>query len=248
VLLANSLIPFLQRVASDLPLIRYKKSEYLLSSRFLMKRARVFSLALSLLLFCSFSIGCARQFGMQETAPSAANFVTGDNENNNGSPLPFGRATDLEGVSPSASLRAEEIPAGTLVSVRLLSHVSSAKSRAGDIFNAALAEPLFFEGQKIATEGTPLTGAIITTVAAVGTQQPGYLRLALTTIKISGQIRPIETSGVFVNGRNRYSGLSPSSSRPIAVGARLEDRVGDVELAAGRLLTFRLTQPLSAQN
>jgi hypothetical protein len=211
-----------------------------------MKHVRFVSLGLPLsFLFC---IGCARQPGMQEAAPSAANFVTSNDDNNDDNHLPFDRSADLGGRSPSASLRTEEIPAGTLVSVRLLSPISSANSHPGDIFKAVLAESILVDGQQIATEGTPLTGAVLTAVATVGTQEPGYLRLALTTIKISGQPHPIETSGVFVNGRSRYPGLAPSSSQPIAVGAHAESRIGDVELASGRLLTFRVTQPFSAQN
>ncbi len=212
-----------------------------------MKHVRVVSLVLPLS-FLFLCIGCARQPGMQEAAPSAANFVTSNDDNNNDNHLPFDRSADPEGRYPSASLGTEEIPAGTLVSVRLLSPISSANSRAGDIFKAALAEPILVDGHQIATEGTPLTGAVLAAMAMAGTQEPGYLRLALTTIKISGQPRPIETSGVFVNGRSRYPGLAPSSSQPIAVGAHSESRIGDVELSSGRLLTFRLTQPFSVQN
>lgn len=214
-----------------------------------MKHVRVVSLALPLsLLFLFLCIGCARQPGVQEAAPSAANFATSNDDNNNDSHLPFDRSVDLGGRSPSASLRMEEIPARTLVSVRLLSPISSANSHPGDIFKAVLAESILVDGQQIATEGTPLTGAVLTAVAKADTQEPGYLRLALTTIEISGQTRPIETSGVFVNGRSRYPGLTPSRSQPIAVGAHAESRIGDVELPSGRLLTFRLTQPFSAQN
>lgn len=190
--------------------------------------------ALGLFILILGSLGCARQPGM--LAPTASHFISGGQE------LPFDRQPDSRGISPIASLGIDEIPAGTLLPIRLKSKISSATARIGEPFSAVLAEALQVDGQTIAPNGALLTGTVWAAKAGGGSKDPGYLRLSLSTITISGKPCPLETSGVFVNGRNHFVRSNPSS---IVSDAGSDGSEGDVELSAGRLLTFRLTQSSS---
>jgi hypothetical protein len=51
---------------------------------------------------------------------------------------------------------AETIPAGTRITVRTDSQISSRSARAGDRFNANLARDLVVDGKTIAKKGTPV--------------------------------------------------------------------------------------------
>lgn len=181
------------------------------------------------------SAGCARQPGVPQLSSTASHFTAPER-------LPFDRQVESNGISPVASLGIGEIPAGTLLPIKLESNISSATAHTGEPFNAVLAEPLQLDGQTIAPDGALLTGIVLAAKAGEGSNDPGYLRLSLNTITISGKSRTVETSGVFVNGRNRFVRTHPSSIIPNAVSDAHE---GDVELSAGRLLTFRVTQSSS---
>ena len=181
------------------------------------------------------SAGCARQPGMPQLSSTASHFTSPER-------LPFDRQVESNGISPMASLGIGEIPAGTLLPVRLESNISSATAHTGEPFNAVMAEPLQLDGQIVAPDGALLTGTVLAAKAGGGSNDPGYLRLSLNTITISGKSRTVETSGVFVNGRNRSVRSHPSSIIPNAAS---DAREGDVELSAGRLLTFRVTQSSS---
>lgn len=202
-----------------------------------MKFGRLLKLAICIL---SLSVGCARQPGMQEMAPSAANFIA-----NSSAPL-FDRRADSSGVSPGTPQRLKEIPSGTLISVKLASSISSATSQAGDTFKAVLAESLLANGQPIAPEGAFLTGAVLAASPFNGEDDLGYVRLALNTITIGGKQRTLQTSGVFVNGGSRSSIRAANSLiEPVTAGStravRSTSALGNVQLAPGRQLTFRLT-------
>jgi hypothetical protein len=181
--------------------------------------------------------GCARQPGVAASDQSPAH----DQQ------LPFDGVSHTSGVFPTASLPLADIPAGTPVTVRMQSEVSSAASHAGDSFRAVLDEPIIAEGQTIVPRGASLTGRVIAARPSSGPQEPGYLRLTLTAISLRGHLLSLQTSSVFLKGG------SPGQRNLMLVGgaggrtgATMEDRK-DVESSAGRRLIFRLTKVLPVQ-
>lgn len=184
---------------------------------------------------------------------------------------PFDSAADRGGISPTAQLMPASIPAGTPVTIRLQSSLSSASSHSGDPFEAVLDEPILIQGQTIAPRGATVTGKVLDAKASGRLQDPGYLRLALTEISVKGKSIPVQTSSIFVKGGSHekrnltmigggagagalIGGLAGGGKGALigtavgaagGTGAAYATGRKDVGFGTERRLTFRLTQPIS---
>jgi len=206
--------------------------------------------------------GCSHQSGLQ----------TPDNATDQ--PLPFAQASDQRGISPTRTLIPAAIPAGTPITIRLQSSLSSATAQAGDRFEAVLDEPIIVQGEKVVSRGAAITGRIVAAKASGRLQDPGYLRLTLATIFINGKALPLQTSSIFAKGgshEKRNLGMIGGGAGAGALigglagggkGALIGSAVGaaggtgaayatgekDVGFAAERRLTFRLTQVVALRD
>ena len=205
---------------------------------------RMQALALSLALL-SLTVGCGRQpdFAIsQSTIPNRA--------------LPFHSNTSSPRWSPTSAIMG--IAFGTPIVVRLQAPLSSSLCQAGDSFRAILDEAMVVKGQTVAAKGTLVTGKILEAKPSDPSREAGYLRLTLTGISLDGKSWPLHTSNVFVKGAT-YEREAPAppmqlvgASTPLIDKAaprhlRIEIRE-DAGVPADRLLTFRLTQLVSAEN
>jgi hypothetical protein len=140
-------------------------------------------------------------------------------------------------MSPTAGFSFDGIPAGTEVTVRLQSALSSADSRAGDSFQAVLVEPIVVAGKMVVPPGAAVTGSVVAGKTSGGLNAPGYLRVTLASIAMNGKPIPLETSSIFAKGgsHKKYGAPTEPSINP---------GQGDVRFSTGRRLTFRLVQPL----
>ncbi len=180
-------------------------------------------LAVTLLL----ATGCSRQPGV-----TAADRAPGSAQQ-----LPFDRASDSQGVSPTGGLASAGIPAGTPITIRLRSPLSSADSSAGEHFDGMLQESLIVGAQTVAPRGASVSGRVV--AASPGHEHdPGYLRLTLSGIVINGKTLPLQTSSIFVKGRL-------SNGKPTETSYLGEE---DVRFSTDRRLTFRVTQSVSLQD
>ena len=84
---------------------------------------------------------------------------TVDDSTTDGQQLPFERAPNRKGLPPAATVA--EMPAGTLISVRLQTPLDSTTVRDGEAFEAALDEPVVVRGKVIARRGTMVTGRVV---------------------------------------------------------------------------------------
>lgn len=98
--------------------------------------------------------------------------------------------------------KAVVVPAGTPLNVRLQDAISSATAQPGDGFLAALATPLEANGQVLAPAGTPVRGTVLSVRRSGRLQDPGYLRLGLTSIEIRGHEIPLQTSSIAAKGES----------------------------------------------
>src|SRR5579859_7915928 len=82
----------------------------------------------ALLLCCGFwlTTACSRQPGLVPAASTPAN------------PSAFTGSASGTGISPTEAFASNAIPAGTVISIRLQSSVSSTESHSGDQFQAVL--------------------------------------------------------------------------------------------------------------
>jgi len=189
--------------------------------------------------------GCSRQVA-----------VPGSGETAGSSGIPFERVADNSGISPTAGFASDGIPAGTVVTIRLQSPLSSADSRSGDSFRAALDEPVVIGGKTIAPRGAPVTGSVVAAKASGGPHDPGYLRVTLALIVMNGKSTALETSSIFAKGGSyeRRKVATAKQSNADGKGNAVEPAVDsgdgsfnpgqrDAKFSTGRRLTFRLVQP-----
>jgi hypothetical protein len=166
--------------------------------------------------------------------------------------LPFDRATVSHGISPTAAITPASIPAGTPITVRLQSVISSASSQSGDAFDAVLDEPIIIDGQTVVLRGASIAGKVVAARASGRSLDPGYLRLALTALSIDGKSRPVQTSSIFVKGGSHqkrnlvFIGRTGAGGSAIAgaggTGAAYATGKKDVGFSPEKRLTFRLAQ------
>jgi hypothetical protein len=228
-----------------------------------MNRSKASILAL-LVLLLSLTAACSRQ----PTIENADATLPTDQS------LPFNRAAVIKGVSPTTAMTPDSIPAGTPVTIRLQSAISSAASHSGDSFDAVLDEPIIVEGQTVAPRGSTVSGRIVAAKPSGRLTDPGYLRLTLTAISIEGKSRLLQTSSIFVKGSSHekrnlamvgggtgagalIGGLA-GGGKGALIGSAIGAAGGtgtayatgrkDVGFSPEKRLTFRVTQPLNLRS
>jgi hypothetical protein len=128
--------------------------------------------------------------------------------------------TQDEGALPFNDSQA--VPAGTLLSVRLKASISSANSA---LFEGTVEEPILVRGKTLIANGTPVMGHVQFVSSPRLKPDRNYVRLVLSSIRLSGSDVPIQTASLFTRHHN------PSDpSDPV------------IFLEKGHHLTFRLTQ------
>jgi hypothetical protein len=205
--------------------------------------------------------GCGRQSSVNSAESGAASTPEGGQ-------LPFERAAQRTGISPTSAVipPGANLPVGTAITIRLKSAISSATERTGDRFLGLLEEPIVENDQTIAPRGGVVIGRIIEARRAVRSKSPGYLRLVLTSIPLSGKSVLVQTSSSFIKGAQSKnvtvaqaghnadglvaaaeaaSGNAPALST-ITTDRRLIGGVTakDAFVGTEHRLTFRLTEPL----
>jgi hypothetical protein len=181
--------------------------------------------------------------------------------------LPFDREAQKDGISPTSSVipPGAQLPAGTPVTIRLRTPLSSATATSKEKFEAVLDEPIIVNGRIVATRGTLVVGRVVEARPMRRSQAPGYLRLALSTIVIDGKSAAVRTSSNFLKGagpghrhtvphgdEGKLMGTATSGSGPmlgnaVVVGntpTTLLTPARDVAIGQERSLTFRLIEPL----
>jgi hypothetical protein len=226
-----------------------------------MKAVRGIGLA-ALTLGIVIGLGCGHQSSVPVVAAGALTPP-------NASGLPFDRAAQTGGISPTNSVipPGAQLPAGTPIVVRLRKPLSSAKVHPNETFSAVLEEPVVINDHVVAEQGVTVTGRIVEAKSTRQANTPGYLRLTLSSILIDGKPARIRTSSSFFKGispRRRVASL-PTDSEGILIGASTTSKVSalgdatdeedeqeplsDVSLREAmvspeRRLSFRLIEPL----
>jgi hypothetical protein len=121
----------------------------------------------------------------------------------------------------------ENLPAGTLISVRLKTAISVEDPDASDAFDAVVVEPVIIEGDTLIPSGILVSGRVESARTSQVKRNRGYVRLKLASVHIGSLDVPVQTASLFA----RQSPLSDGSPRTIRV-------------EQGRRLTFALAEPV----
>ena len=121
----------------------------------------------------------------------------------------------------------ENLPAGTLISVRLNRPIPVEDPAVSDAFDAVVVEPVVIEGDTLIPPGILVSGRIESALTSKVKRNRGYVRLRLASVHIGGHDVPVQTASLFA----RQAPFSDGSS-PI------------VRVEKGRRLTFALAEPL----
>lgn len=128
----------------------------------------------------------------------------------------------------------QNLPAGTLLTVRLKKPVSADNAGTSESFAAVVDEPVLVEGSTMLSRGAEVEGRVESASTSELKRDRGYVRLTLDSIDLAGRQFPIQTASLFVRSKDE---TSQSAGRPTQLQV--------VRLEGGRRLTFRLTESVA---
>jgi hypothetical protein len=156
----------------------------------MINRFVVFVIAIWFLL-CVSSCNKGARNASDSNPPSAANPTSAANEQPVPPAKPLPAPPPKQPPPPPPPV---VIPAGTLITVNLLTPVGSKVSHAGDRFEASLAEPIVAGEKVVIPKGASASGTVTTAHAAGRFKGGATLDLALDTVSVQGVPRRIQTT------------------------------------------------------
>lgn len=126
----------------------------------------------------------------------------------------------------------ETIPAGTPVTVRIGSSISSGTATAGQAFEGSLARTLVVGGKTVARKGAPVHGKVTVAKSSGRLHAPGQLALRLTSIEMDGHMQPVSSSSYFVKGKSHTKSNATKIGGGAAAGALIGGLAGGGKGAA----------------
>lgn len=170
-------------------------------------RLRLFLYALLIASILNF-VGCSKPADNSEQSEQPAT----TSENTGSKPSLMQRAMSHEAT----------IPAGTLITVRLGSTISTKTAHAGDNFTGTVAEPISVNGQEVIPSGANASGTV-TDAKGMGHFKGGaLLAITLNSVEIKGNSYQVQTSA----SAHSISGKGKRSAVAIGGGAGLGALIG----------------------
>jgi hypothetical protein len=107
-----------------------------------------------------------------------------------------------------AAFAAAQIPAGTKLTIRTTSQISSGTAHVGQAFAGSLTHPVVVNGKTVAKAGAPVHGKIVAAKSSGRLHAPGQLTLRLTSV-----------NGIPVSSTSRsFKGKSHTKSNATKIG------------------------------
>jgi hypothetical protein len=122
-------------------------------------------------------------------------------------------------VLAAAFAVAQTIPAGTSVTVRIGSEISSGTATVGQAFEGSLARKLVVGGKTIAPAGATVRGKVTLAKSSGRLHAPGQLSIRLTSIQASGRPIAVSSSSYHVEGKGHMKSNATKIGGGAAAGA-----------------------------
>ena len=127
---------------------------------------------------------------------------------------------------------AATIPAGTRITVRVVSSINSGTARIGQGFDANLTRSLVVNGKTIARAGAPVRGKVTYAKTSGRLHDPGQLTLRLTAVEVDGRMVPVSTSSCHAEGKSHKKSNLEKIGGGTAAGALIGALAGGGKGAA----------------
>ena len=114
---------------------------------------------------------------------------------------------------------AQTIPAGTPVTVRIGSEISSGSAQAGNTFDGTLAKNLVVGGKTIAAAGSPVRGKVTLAKSSGRLHAPGQLSIRLTSVQVNGRSVAVSSSPYRMTGKSHMKSNATKIGGGAAAGA-----------------------------
>jgi hypothetical protein len=127
---------------------------------------------------------------------------------------------------------AQTIPAGTRLTVRIGSEITSGLAKAGDRFEGSLARNLVVDGKTIAKSGSTVRGKVTSAKSSGRLHAPGQLSIRLTSVNAGGKTIPLSTGSYHVEGTSHGKSNTTKIGGGAAAGALIGALAGGGKGAA----------------
>jgi hypothetical protein len=121
---------------------------------------------------------------------------------------------------------AQEIPAGTKISVRVGSELNSGKATVGQEWQGSLARDLVVNGRTIASKGATVRGKVTLANSSGRLHAPGELSVRLSSVDTNRGTVPVKTSAVYRKGDSHTKSNATKIGGGTAAGAVLGGILG----------------------
>ena len=96
----------------------------------------------------------------------------------------------------AAAFALGQIPAGTPITVRIGSEISSGTAKVGQSFEGELAKDVVVHGKTIAKTGSPVRGKVTLAKSSGRLHAPGQLSIRLTSVEANRVLHGVRNTGV----------------------------------------------------
>jgi len=176
---------------------------------------------------------------------------------------PAGEKTEASATSSTSTSGGKQValPAGTVVTVRLVSAVGSKISAEGEHFSATVATPVQLDGKVVVHAGAQALGRVVQAVPQGRFKGAAVLRLVLESVSVNGDSYDVQTSSVsrYQKGKGKrtatFIGGGAGGGKGTLIGAALGAGAGtagaaytgekEIVLPAESALSFKLSEPLT---
>src|SRR5262249_40288623 len=98
------------------------------------------------------------------------------------------------------TVAAQEIPAGTKISVRVGSELNSGNATVGQQWQGSLSRDLVVNGKTVASKGSTVRGKVTAAKSSGRLHAPGELSVRLTSVETRHGAASVKTSSIFRKG------------------------------------------------